>query len=182
MEIKTLIYFGVFGVVSFFYAIPFLPRKMLLDSSMNLRAISGLKIYIIAFVWAGISVVIPLINAGEPLDSELILTFAQRYLYIIVVTLPFEIRDMQFDSLKLATIPQKIGIGLTKRIGALLLILFCAAEFFKEGGDQLDLTAVFIVAAVSLLLLLYSKTDQSKYYSSFWVEGIPILWLLLLFF
>ena len=28
----------------------------------NLRAISGLKIYVIAFVWHGVTVIIPVIN------------------------------------------------------------------------------------------------------------------------
>jgi hypothetical protein len=181
-ELRTLIYFGVFAALSFFYAVPFLPKRMLLDSRMNLRAISGLKIYIIAFVWGGITVVIPLINSGGLIDLELILIFIQRYLYIIVATLPFEIRDMQFDNLKLATIPQKIGIGFTKKIGTLLLVLFCAVEFLKDESTTADVVAVFIVAIITLILLLNSKIDQSKYYSSFWVEAVPVLWLALLFF
>ena len=37
---------------------------------MNLRAISGLKIYVIAYVWAGITVIIPLINEGYPFNLK----------------------------------------------------------------------------------------------------------------
>ena len=40
----------------------------------------------------------------------------QRYLYVVIAILPFEIRDMQYDSIKLSTIPQQIGIIKTKFI------------------------------------------------------------------
>ena len=182
LEFKTLLYLGFFGVITFLYAIPFLPRTMLLDGSMNLRAISGVKIYIIAFVWAGITVIIPLINEGHALNADVVLTFAQRYIYVIVATLPFEIRDMQFDSIKLATIPQKIGIGLTKKMGVLLMVLFYFIEFFKEVSYNNNIGILLIIAILTTLLIIFSKTQQSKYYSSFWVESLPILWLLLMIF
>ena len=182
LELETLLYLNFFGIITFLYAIPFLPKKMLLDGSMNLRAISGLKIYIIAFVWAGITVIIPLINEGYSINSDITLTFVQRYIYIIVLTLPFEIRDMQFDNLKLATIPQKIGFDLTKKIGVLLLIAFFFIEFLKDQTSNERVFVLFAVSVLTLLLLVFSKIKQSKYYSSFWVEGLPILWLLLMFF
>lgn len=182
LEFKTLLYLGFFGIITFLYAIPFLPKTMLFDGSMNLRAISGVKIYIIAFVWAGITVIIPLINEGNALNADVVLTFVQRYIYVIVATLPFEIRDMQFDSLKLATIPQKIGKGLTKKIGVLLMVIFYFIEFFKEVRYDKNIVILLIIAILTTLLLIFSKTQQSKYYSSFWVEGLPILWLLLLLF
>ena len=45
--------------------------------------------------------------------------------------LPFEIRDMQYDSLKLSTIPQRIGVMKTKIIGVFMLLFFLL-EFFKD--------------------------------------------------
>ena len=35
----------------------------------------------------------------------------QRFLFVVVAILPFEIRDIQYDSLKLSTIPQQIGVA-----------------------------------------------------------------------
>ena len=36
-----------------------------------------------------------------------------------------------------------------------------------------------MVVIMTLFLLMNAKKSQSKYYSSFWVESVPILWLLL---
>jgi len=180
LEIKTLVYIAGFGVVTFLYAIPFLPKKILLEGGKNLRAISGVKIYIIAFVWAGITVILPVVNESHALDFEVIVTFFQRFIYVIVATLPFEIRDMQFDSLKLATIPQKIGVKFTKIMGVLLLILFVVLELIKVDNSINQIFILSMVSGMLVLFLLFSQVKQPKYYSSFFVEGIPLIWLGLL--
>lgn len=182
LEFRTLVYLGIFGVITFLYAMPFLPKKLFQDIGLKLRTISGLKIYVIAFVWAGITVIVPLINEGYPFNADVIFTFSQRFIYIIAATLPFEIRDMRLDSLSLSTIPQKIGLKLTKSIGAILMILFFLMEFLKEETSNSEVFKLLIIAILTTLLVVFSKIEQSKYYSSFWVEGLPILWLLLMLF
>ncbi|TYA53251.1 UbiA prenyltransferase family protein [Formosa maritima] len=180
LEIITLIYILAFGIVTFLYAFPFLPSKMIYDSNKNLRNISGLKVYIIALVWAGVTVFLPLINNNHIINTDVILTIFQRFVLVIVLMFPFEIRDLNYDSLKLATIPQQIGIKQTKIIGALLLLVFFLMEFFKDEINGFSILATLIITIISLLFLVFSKQNQGRYYSSFWVEGIPIYWLLLL--
>lgn len=177
---QTVLYLFVLGAITFFYAVPFLPKKIFVDGKKNLRAISGLKIHVIAFVWAGVTVVIPLLNEGQQLDNDPWVTTIQRFIYVIAVTLPFEIRDMQYDSLKLGTIPQRIGIRRTKIIGVIFILIFYLIEFLKDDIDYQNLFVLPIVAVLMLGFLLFSKTSQSQYYSSFWIEGIPIIWLGLL--
>jgi hypothetical protein len=41
------------------------------------------------------------------------------------------------------------------------------------------LTSLFIMI-VTLLGVVYSHKSQSKYYSAFWVESLPIVWLIVL--
>jgi hypothetical protein len=109
----------------------------------------------------------------------MLIEFIQRFLYVIIAMLPFEIRDMKYDSLKLSTIPQRIGVTKTKIIGVLLIVLVFVLEFFR---DEFYVNKTIILAAVCLLLLvflLFSTKNQKQYYSSFWVEGIPILWAIL---
>ncbi len=182
LSAKTLIYLVGLGVVTFLYAIPLLPKKYFLDTSKNLRAISGLKIYIIAFVWSVVTVIIPVVNADVVIDNDIAIALLQRFLFVVVLTLPFEIRDMQFDNLKLGTIPQRIGIKQTKIIGAVLLILFCVVEFFKDEISQTQIVITIVISAFMAALLVFSEVKQSKYYSSFWVEGLPIIWLMLVLY
>ena len=178
LKTETLLYFIGLGVVTFLYAIPFLPKKIFLDAG-NLRAISGLKIYVIAFVWMCVTVIIPLLNEDYSLNNDVLIEAIQRYLYVIIAMLPFEIRDMRYDSLKLSTIPQRIGIARTKIIGILLTVLVFLLEFFKDEFWFNKMIILGIICMLLLASLLLSNINQKKYFSGFWVEGIPIIWAIL---
>ncbi|MDP5157822.1 MAG: hypothetical protein NWQ07_04505 [Flaviramulus sp.] len=177
----TLLYILAFGIITFLYAIPFLPKRFYIDSQHNLRNIGGLKIYLIALVWTGVTVFLPLIENSFSLNDDVFLTAIQRFILIIVLMLPFEIRDLRYDSLKLATIPQKIGVRQTKIMGSLLLGMFFLLELFKNQTTYIAIIILVLITSLTLIFLLFSKTEQRKYYSAFWVEGLPIFWLILLF-
>lgn len=178
LKTETIFYFLGLGLITFLYAIPFLPKKIFVEAG-NLRAIGGLKIYVIAFVWTCVTVLIPLLNENYVLDNDMVIEFVQRFLYVVTATLPFEIRDMKYDSLKLATIPQKIGVYKTKVIGVLLIVLVFLLEFFKDEFYVNKTIILSVICLLLLLFLLFSTKNQKYYYSSFWVEGIPILWAIL---
>ncbi|WP_345275858.1 hypothetical protein [Litoribaculum gwangyangense] len=150
-----------------------------MDKQHNLRSIGGLKIYIIALVWCGVTVFLPLIETDYAIDYDVIIVAVQRFLYVVVLMLPFEIRDLRYDSLKLATIPQKIGVNQTKIFGSLLLIIFFFLEFFKDQTGVDAISILFLLTLITFLFLLFSKMERGKTYSAFWVEALPILWLIL---
>ncbi|WP_335977010.1 hypothetical protein [Gaetbulibacter jejuensis] len=179
LEQTTLVYISVFGVVTFLYAIPFLPKKIFLDEKQNLRSLSGLKVYVIALVWCGVTVFLPLANADFLMNWDVSITAIQRFVFVLVLMLPFEIRDLQYDSVKLATIPQQIGVKKTKLIGVLLLMVFFFLDYLKDDMQLMNLLVLLMVTAITLLSVVLAKKEQSKYYSAFFVEGIPVLWLLL---
>jgi hypothetical protein len=176
---SSLILVSFIGLATFFYAIPFIPRRFLLDEQRNLRQISGLKIYVIAIVWSLTTVLVPLVNNGVEISAEVLLALLRRGIYVVVLMLPFEIRDLKYDSLKLATIPQKIGIFNTKLFGAVLLVFFVVLDLFNTIA-MADILLNAVLALVTFLFLVFAKKNQSKYYSAFWVESLPVLWLVLL--
>ena len=168
----VLAFFGSFAILTFLYAIPLLKNK-------NLRNYTGIKITIVAFVWAGVTVLIPIVNEGVSLDTVIYLTFFQRFLLVFVLTLPFEIRDLQYDDSTLETLPQRVGVKKTKIIGAVILVLVLLIELFKDSSTLNYLVSLGIISVVLLVFLLNAKKKQSKYFSSFWVESIPILWFVI---
>lgn len=174
---NTMIIVLLMTLITFFYATPFLPKKLFIDNKYNLRTIAGLKVYVIAFVWTVATVILPIINNNYPLDFDLVTTAFQRYLYIVVLILPFDIRDLQYDSLKLATIPQKIGIRNTKLLGLLLLALFFLSEFFKDTLSISQVIITVIITIITGLFIVFCNEDRNRSYSAFWVEGLPIVWL-----
>ena len=143
----------------------------------NFRGFKGLKIHLVALSWVLTTVFLPLSIYGQGI-AEFSLAYAfQRYIFVLVATLPFEIRDMKLDNPNLSTWPQILGIKKTRWLGGLLLFLFVSLELHYSISSNF-----FLVLGIAILLMgfvLKSKAEQSRYYSSFWVEGIPILWLIL---
>ncbi len=163
----------VLGVLSALYAVPLLPR------AKNLRNLAGLKIYIVAFVWAGFSVLLPVLDAKMTLDWDFAVTFIQRMLLVLVLILPFEIRDMQWDHKSLRTLPQVLGIKNTKRLGFGITITFFLLTFLKDDVGELEIVLRSVLSVVLMLMLASEKRLRSRYFVMFWVEAIPIFWFLL---
>lgn len=175
IPVKTLLFFSPLALLTALYIVPFIG-----GFQKNLREVSYLKIFIVAAVWSGVSSTIPLLANGNTVDANLILHFSQRVLFILVLILPFEIRDVQLDFEDVRTLPQKIGIDQTKRFGFALLLFALTIEFLIT--DTHLFRNVFLLICFALLLyLMRAKEQQSKYYSSFWVESLPIFWWLILF-
>lgn len=173
------VYIIGFGLITFFYTVPI--SFTYLKINKNLRNVGGLKIYLIAVVWVGATLLLPLLNSNHILDTDVLMAGVQRLLFIIALILPFEIRDLKYDSFKLATIPQKIGVKSTKTIGVVLLFLFFILEFLKDDSSSKKIFITGFICFITSCFILFSKQEQSKYYASFWVEGLPIVWLLIWF-
>lgn len=174
LPLETLLYFTPFCLLTILYIIPFLG-----GFQQSLRGVSYLKIFIVAGVWSGVTSIIPVLSGDYMVTSDLILIFAQRMLFILALILPFEIRDMQLDFKDISTLPQKIGVQQTKKFGFVLLLFALTIEFLIT--DSIQLRNTFLVVCFTLLFfLMRAKEEQSKYYSSFWVESLPIFWWLIL--
>lgn len=172
---EILLISTLLGVFTLLYAAPVLTRNR------NLRDVSGIKILIIALVWAGVSVTLPLLDHPGISLLDKMLMFLQRTLFIIVITLPFEIRDLEFDSKHLGTIPQKIGIKKTRLLGWSLLGVILILEFLKTEFQALNFIVLLGVSLLAAAGLKLAKTRQSVYFTAFWIEAIPIVWVVLWF-
>jgi hypothetical protein len=144
---------------------------------INFRGFKGLKIHLVALCWVLMTVFLPLTLEGKSLREFSLIYGFQRYFFVISATLPFEIRDLKLDHPKLSTWPQRWGVKNTKILGFVLLIFFLFLEALFNFSYCFEIT--IMIATILMIFILMSKKEQSKYFSSFWVEGIPILWLLL---
>ncbi len=175
LESTTQIFAIIFFGLTFLYAVPLFSNKP------NFRNWTGIKIYIVAFCWAGVTILLPMINFGTEIYQDISIKFCQRFLLVIVLILIFEIIDLKTDDAALQTVPQKIGVKKTKILGFLLLIPFYFLEFFKSeiNPTQLIINAVLIV--VTSLFIYFAHENRNKYYTAFWVESIPIFWLAMVY-
>jgi 4-hydroxybenzoate polyprenyltransferase len=169
------------GLISLGYVIPILGGKK------RLRDLNYLKIYLIAIVWAWITVILPILDAGRlETDIEItLLLFFERMLFVFAITLPFDIRDLKVDGhTGVETIPLQIGIGRTKKLASIVLfiVLLIAAINLLLGYYTMP---VFVTMAISCATTnrLIQKCDSLKndYYFSGLIDGTMIFQFLLIF-
>lgn len=150
MEFEIKLAFLAISVVVFLY--PFL------------RKYGFLKMFIVALCVTYITVYVPSLNLSW---NEKLNYLIQRFLVVLCLLIPFEIIDKEIDAKTIVTLPQKIGVQGTKFIGYFsLLICYC---FLNLNFNVTILIGFFI---------FFSETNRSKYFTSFWVESLPIFWLL----
>ena len=176
LQQSSQIVYVFLALITFLYAIP-----MGIKTPKNLRSVGGVKIYIIAFVWAITTVVLPILESQLVLSLDHWILVLQRIFIVIVLMLPFEIRDLDVDQVHLSTIPQKIGIRNTKIIGYALLGDSILLEFFKHQFNLNNFLTVFFTGVLLAVFLAKSNKQQDRYYAAFWVEAIPIMVLVLVF-
>ena len=174
VSLETLYYILPFCLLTILYAVPFLS-----GFDKNLREVSYLKIIVVATVWSGFTVLIPAIDAGISFTTNLAFIMLQRFLIVVVLILPFDIRDVKYDAISLQTIPKKIGVEKTKRLGLILMVFSLVLEYLFSSKLMVK-TPFMLFFFLVIIFLMRAKTDQPKYYSSFWVEALPVIWWLVI--
>ena len=133
---------------------------------------------------------LPILNSEISFQDSFYIIALQRFFLIFPLILIFEIIDLKMDDPHLKTVPQQIGVKNTKILGFVLLIVFIGIGFFNGNGNIngngngniqfIELLLNFVIAIVIAIFLYFSNENRSKYYTSFWVESIPIFWWILL--
>ncbi|MGJ8666851.1 MAG: hypothetical protein ACSHW7_10820 [Patiriisocius sp.] len=170
---EVLVFSGILGLITLLYAVPVFAKT-------NLRMLGGLKIFIVALVWAGVTVFLPMIATGMEFTTDCWLSFIHRFLMVVVLVFPFDIRDVAYDSVNLRTFPQQFGIKKTKGIGIFLLTIVLILEGFEDEISEAHLYSLVLVLLLIGIALVRAKTKQSRYFASFFVESIPIVYFMLL--
>ena len=166
------VWIGVIGLIFLtgLYALPVLPK------AKNLRSWGGLKIFVVALVWAGATVLLPVLSANRFISWDISVETFQRFLLILILIIPFEIRDLAYDKAELKTLPQRFGVTNTKIFGGFATLLFFFSTFLKDDLSIEELILKGVLFLVLGSMIFSTKRNQSKYFASFWVEAIPIFW------
>ncbi|NNK10365.1 MAG: hypothetical protein HKP08_03390 [Flavobacteriaceae bacterium] len=172
---NTLIGVSILALLVVFYTIPLFPSRK------NLRHFGIVKILIIGLVWTGATVILPVLEVRENLVWDVWIESWQRFLVILVLMVPFEIRDLGVDSNEMMTIPQRLGIYKTRRAGILLSLIFFLLTFLMDDLSKSEAFGKALVAISLVTLMIRLPKKQSRYFASFWVEALPIFWAGLLY-
>lgn len=167
------------GILSLGYAMPLFKAK---NRRFGLRNMPALKLFLIAFVWALSSVMIPFFEVQEahqfqlPLHDLLILNF-KRFLFLVAITIPFDIRDMFQDKMvDLKTIPTIFGEKKAYIFCQLMLFAYIGLLFlFRDKGFDSNFFGLAITTVLTGWLIFKSKWEKNEYYYFFYLDGTLIL-------
>ena len=169
---QTLLVALLLGMMSLTYV---LPSNRFFG---GLRYLPYLKSFVVAACWASVVVLLPLLNHQIKFDRVIWLLWFQMALWTFSTIIPFEIRDAHKDSKSMKTIPHVFGVRGSKMIGTLMLFGVVILSYCLSLHSY-DMIPTSIACILALLCLWKSTTQQSTYYASFWVEALPMVWLLM---
>ncbi len=152
LRLETLSIMAFLGLISMIY-----PLRI---GGFSLRSIPFLKIFLIAFVWATTAIVLPYVEVIYGFSEIKWGMFATHYLFfflfIILITLPFDIKDKPIDVITgTKTIPALLGRKATNNVIIVLeIILFSLAYivFYDK----------FLWISIVVLLIFLAEYAQSK--------------------
>ena len=171
LSVRVWVVLGALAVLVGLYSLPVLPQVR------KLRNLGILKILLIGFVWGGTTVILPYLAVEDRLPWDVHMEALQRLLLVLILMVPFEIRDLAYDDPSLRTIPQRYGVRITKNIGAVAVIAFFLITYLKDSVSLVEWVSKTVLCIVLYIVLWRTKKEQSPYFSSFWVEAVPVLWL-----
>jgi 4-hydroxybenzoate polyprenyltransferase len=182
----VLIYLSPLGILAIAYTVPLIKKK---SSRINLRSIPGLKILFIGLVWGLTTVVLPMVDDGISIfNPTAYYMIARRILFIIAITIPFDIRDTDFDiQQSLVTIPILLGVKKSKILAYVLLIIFSILIYTQYGSPFVDNESklnfsipLYFSALSTAFLISFSSKNNGKYFHYFWLDGTMIFQFLLI--
>jgi len=175
----TILLLLLSGLISFFYSMP-----------RGLRKIPYIKIFLIALVWAITGSFLPAAEAGSlPIESVVLLVFSFQFLFILMITLPFDMKDIHVDEVTTTrTIPSSLGFSNTKWLVSFLFILIIYFHILLYYSKIINITSFIglsIVLSFSLLTILFMRSDIPKWRVMLRYDGMIILlscWIILSYY
>lgn len=147
-----------------FVPVPFL------KPARKLREFGLLKTFFVALVWSVSTVLFPMTDV-EGDNHVLVFLLLRRFLFVLALTLAFEIKDLKHDeAYNIETVPMRLGISNTKLLAQILLFLLIGInliQYFLLDGNLANMLAVDLSLLVSVFCIqpLNEETSPIWYYA-----------------
>jgi 4-hydroxybenzoate polyprenyltransferase len=162
------------GGLSIFYVIPIIPFY---SKSPTLRDLPYLKIFIIGFVWSIAIVWLPIMDTHFEFisTSKFVIALIQNFLFVLAITLPFDIRDVKFDkSNNLKTIPQLVGLKQATILSVLILLL-SVLLLIQLPISYNHFFGLIIGHILTILVIAFTNEKRKELFFAGLIEGSVII-------
>ena len=156
----------------------------ILGNGRRLRDIPYLKIFLIAIVWSVITVGLPFLELNNNIPTAHFLCLCMgRSCFIFALCIPFDIRDMDWDSrTNVKTIPLSIGVEKAKMLAILALIVSLSMNYLGKNtivASPIHDFKIISVYAITAFMILKTHKNRSDYFFYGGVDGMILLQSLL---
>ena len=151
------------------------------NKEYGLRKIPFVKIFLISFTWSYVTLLLPSLYYDFHVDYFLISSFFQRFLFVIVISIPFDIRDLYYDHIK--TIPNTVGVYRSKLFAWFCLFLIDMLLIINIINHNITVPVFigfFLFFELCSVVIYFTNNDQSSFFYSILVEGLSIVMYLFL--
>lgn len=183
LSFKSEVLLAGLGVLSVGYTLPIFSKN---GQRFGLRNVPGIKSILIALVWTMSCVMLPIFEAERThhlviSNINIFLLITKRFLFIVALTIPFDIRDL-FDDARngMKTIPVILGEKGAYLFCQVLLAVHLILLFLFKNGFDLDFLALGSTTFLMGWLIFKSKWEKNEYYYFFYMDGVLILQYVLL--
>ena len=66
----------------------------------------------------------------------------------------------------------------SKYISYVLSFIFISISFINQSRNN-DLISDILISIILIFIIYKTKKNQTKYFSSFWVESVPVYWFII---
>lgn len=164
------------ATIALVYTVPILKKQA---KHIRLREIGLWKIFLIAIVWSGMTVILPSVQhkgLNQFTDLRSWWLAIERGIFILAITIPFDIRDLVNDGKKgVRTIPSSIGVFRSVLLAETLLGLFLFLVCWRSGVNEPMFFGYLSATLATAFGVSYATPQRSDMYCSFWVEGTMML-------
>ena len=177
----SFLFLGFIGFVSFLYSAPIIRRE---GKWGGLRQLPALKVFHIALVWTLSSVALPAVELyaqGDAVALDLFTSlFVFKFIFLLICTLPFDIRDMAQDSYyHLKTIPNIVGernaIGLCYG----LLVVHSLLFYVSVIGFPIKVGVLATNLLVAFILRFFVFKKKGHYHYTYLLDLVLVLQFLI---
>ncbi len=181
LSLKIVLTLIPLGTISVLYELPVIKLNKRFERLRNLYLS---KAFLITLVWGFSTALLPAMSLNiSLLDYHVWLVVIERMIFIFILALAFDARDVEFDLKdEIKTIPIVYGLKKTKEFFKILSIAFFAIAvlhyFFLDQYWGIGI-GMLVCIAVTYYVLMNSIPKRSDYYYLFYVDGLMALQFIL---
>lgn len=173
------------GIIAGGYSVPFIKTQ---KGYIRLRDISWLKALWIGIAYAWLTTFLP-VAYSHPLryllHPDVAFIFAENLLFMFVLAVPFDIRDLEYDKQNnVHTVPVLLGVKGAIRVCLIVLMFYLSLVFFhvQYGALNQSMAMALFVSAVEVAAFIpFSRPERPNLFFPMAIESSMIIqWALVL--